>query len=199
MLKSTVSDLMDNMGGCLYTGRVDIRGMDVCYLWKFGEAFGVSRYRNDILRAVCAAKEKMLSYHSSLLSISGVHSVSLKKCWDRTDFTADASGSYHYSLEQSTVYLGNKQMLKLIIDLIILWGQKMQELGASFKRVKMSQLLPPWKAELNEKYLVDEDVLANSSSDVEMKYESEDDTEHRTKDGDETMEDKIKIGDEEET
>lgn len=105
MLKSSVRDLIDNMGWCLYTGRVDIRGMNVWYLWKFGEAFGVSRYRNDILRAVCAAKGKNAKQPFLLTKYIGLHSVTLKKCWDRTDFTTDASGSYHYSLEQSTVYL----------------------------------------------------------------------------------------------
>lgn len=90
-------------------------------------------------------------------------------------------------------------MLKLIIDLIIFVGSENARVRSLIQAGENESLTAPWKAELNEKYLVDEDVLENSSSDVGMKYESEDDTEHSTKDGDENMGDKIKIGDEEET
>ncbi|KAI9651215.1 hypothetical protein NHQ30_001253 [Ciborinia camelliae] len=221
MLRSNVSDLMDHFGKWLYTGIIDIEGMNIWDMWTFGEALGTPRYQNDIMRALCA---EGLDSNPSLIITEyiGFDAVTLKKCWEQADFTADEA--HKCSLEQGSVYWGNKQMLKFVMDVIVFVGlehPKVRRLifAGGYVAEHISKLAlqaargktfaAPWKSRNNKKYLVNETILVEDSgsereidedSTLELKNDAEDDEDDsddsEDEDEDEEMEDRFKTDEE---
>ncbi|ATZ57890.1 hypothetical protein BCIN_15g04020 [Botrytis cinerea B05.10] len=203
LFRSNVSDLMDHFGKWLYTGNVEIEGWMVWDLWMFGEAFGVPRYQNDIMRALCA---KASENNPSLVIMKyfGFDAVTLNRCWDQTDFTIDRARMC--SVENGSVYWGNKQMLKFIMDVIVFVGfkdsnvrrlinsggriaEQIFKLSVEVARGKTS-MAAPWKSRNLKKYLVNEAILMeDSSSDEEIGNSSEEDTKDIEEDKENTADD----------
>ncbi|KAJ8061856.1 hypothetical protein OCU04_009647 [Sclerotinia nivalis] len=213
MLRSKVSDLMDHFGHWLYTGNIDIGGFKVWDLWTFGETFGAPRYQNDVMKALCG--EGLDSNPSFLITeYFGFDSGTLKKCWEQANFTADAA--HKCFLELGTVYWGNKQMLKFVMDVIVFVGLKdskvrriihdggyvaehIVKLLLEAARSKTSTAAP-WKSGNVKKYLVNEVIiLEDSSSKEETEDHSNEDAENGKEDGDDDDEDNEEMNDEFET
>lgn len=199
LFRSTVSDLMDHFGKWLYTGNIDLNGQKVWDLWTFGEAFGAPRYQNDVMKALCA---KGLDNNPSLIITKyfGFNSITLKKCWEQADFGADEA--HNCFIEQGTVYWGNKQMLKFVLDIIVFVGMKdsmvraiirnggyiaeqVTKLSLEAARGKTS-IAAPWKSKNIRKYLVNEAIVheddSSSEEEVEEESEGEDDDDVNVKD-----------------
>ncbi|KAF7890312.1 hypothetical protein EAF00_008627 [Botryotinia globosa] len=190
MFRCTVGDLMDHFGKWLYTGNIDIAGWMMWDLWMFGEAFGAPRYQNDVMRALCA---KSSENNPSLIIIKylGFDAATLKRCWDQTNFELDRARGC--AVENGSVYWGNKQMLKFVMDVIVFVGfkdlnfrrlinsggyiaEQIHKLSVEVARGKTS-MAAPWKSRNLKKYLVNEAVLVeDSSSDEENGGSSEEDT-----------------------
>ncbi|KAF7859554.1 hypothetical protein EAF04_008635 [Stromatinia cepivora] len=203
MFGSNVSDLMDHFGHWLYTGKIDIEGLKVWDLWTFGEAFGAPRYQNDVMKALCG--EGLDNNPSFLITkYFGFDSGTLKKCWEQANFTVDAA--HKCFLEQGTVYWGNKQMLKFVMDVIVFVGLKDSKVrrlihDGGYVAEHIVKLLleaargktstaASWKSRNVKKYLVNEIIiLEDSSSEEETEdhldedaEDPEDDTENNAED-----------------
>ncbi|TGO53716.1 hypothetical protein BCON_0119g00400 [Botryotinia convoluta] len=203
MFRSTVSDLMDHFGKWLYTGNIDIEGLMVWDLWMFGEAFRAPRYQNDVMRALCAKASKN---NPSLVITKyfGFDAATLNRCRVQVDFTGDRARGC--SVESGTVYWGNKQMLKFIMDVIVFVGfkdsnfrrlinsgghiaEQIHKLSVEVARGKTS-MAAPWKSRNLKKYLVNEAILVeDSSSDEEIGNSSEEDTKDIEEDTENTADD----------
>ncbi|TGO27817.1 hypothetical protein BPAE_0036g00280 [Botrytis paeoniae] len=203
MFRSNVSDLMDHFGKWLYTGNIDIEGLMVWDLWMFGEAFRAPRYQNDVMRALCA---KASENNPSLVIIKyfGFDAATLNRCWDQVDFTGDRARGC--SVESGSVYWGNKQMLKFIMDVIVFVGfkdlnfrrlinsgghiaEQIHKLSVEVARGK-TLIAAPWKSRNLKKYLLNEAILVeDSSSDEEIGNSSEEDTKNIEEDTESTIDD----------
>ncbi|TGO31413.1 hypothetical protein BHYA_0914g00020 [Botrytis hyacinthi] len=190
MFRSTVGDLMDHFGKWLYTGNIDIAGWMVWDLWMFGEASRAPRYQNDVMRALCAKASENNS-SSIIIKYFGFDAATLNRCWDQTNFEVDRARGW--AVENGTVYWGNKQMLKFIMDVIVFVGfkdsnfrrlinsggyiaEQIHKLSVEVARGKTS-MAAPWKSRNLKKYLVNEAIIVeDSSSDEENEISSEEDT-----------------------
>jgi hypothetical protein len=164
-----MEDLLGSFLKWLYTGVADTE-RNYCHdLWYFGYRTGAPKFQNAALRTLCLPA-KNGGGRNALADM--YDQCDFKACWDLAGFEPEEDHGCH--LEHNTVYLGNKQMLKFILDFLVYIGMENSHAQQLFHEggdmaLHLAKLLalappadgkrlPPWYSDDFDQYLVDEDI-----------------------------------------